>query len=193
MILRQYRDKINNGLSSEINDVLFEICDFINVKGQKNLVSIGQRTSDIYYVLKGGFVSQCFNEKHGKFHTVDFYLDDYQSYMSVLGAYSNNEKSSFQLKAFANSDVLVYQKDDLLALTEQSDEFHQFYYNSIISTIVNENKLRAKKLTLSSEEFYAFLLKEYLPIVKKVPSKYIAEYMGISPQWLSRIKHNYQS
>lgn len=35
-------------------------------------------------------------------------------------------------------------------------------------------------------------MKEHMPIVQKVPSKYIAEFMNISPQWLCKIKHKLQ-
>jgi hypothetical protein len=40
----------------------------------------------------------------------------------------------------------------------------------------------------SNEEIYNYLIDECNSVIKNVPSKYIAEFIGISAEWLSKTK-----
>ena len=43
-------------------------------------------------------------------------------------------------------------------------------------------------LTHTAEELYLMLFKEHLHLIKHIPLKYLASYIGITPQALSRIR-----
>ena len=49
--------------------------------------------------------------------------------------------------------------------------------------------MRANLISLNSLEMLKLLHKNYPQILLQVPSKYIADFLGISPQWLSKLKH----
>ena len=64
---------------------------------------------------------------------------------------------------------------------------------SVATEILNElfiNRLNKEmfRLSLSPEEKYKYLLKNEPHIIQTIPLKYIASYIGITPQALSRIR-----
>ena len=54
--------------------------------------------------------------------------------------------------------------------------------------MIAENDFRVKLITLSPEEMYNHITEKYPAVTMNVPSKYIAEFIGISAEWLSKIK-----
>jgi hypothetical protein len=104
-----------------------------------------------------------------------------------LIVFFENRPSDLQLKALRKSTVYAFSKVDLNFLTGD-DEFNRFYHQKIITALIEESSLKTKLISLSSESFYKYLLKEHKEIIQNVPSKYIAELMGITPQWLVKIK-----
>lgn len=46
-------------------------------------------------------------------------------------------------------------------------------------------------IALDSQEMFDFLTKKYPQLLQDVPSKYIANVLNITPQWLSRLKQRH--
>jgi len=65
---------------------------------------------------------------------------------------------------------------------------HTFYQNLIINMLLIESDLKSKLICFDAEDLYKYLINAYPELIINVPSKYIAEFMSISPQWLSKIK-----
>jgi hypothetical protein len=58
----------------------------------------------------------------------------------------------------------------------------------IYETLAVENNLKNKVISESSENLYKYLIASCPQVIKVVSSKYIAEFMGITPEWLSKLK-----
>ncbi len=54
--------------------------------------------------------------------------------------------------------------------------------------MTKENKLKPNLISFSTKERYNFIIEKMPAAVKIVSSKYIAEFCGTSPKWLSKIK-----
>ncbi|MEL6670459.1 MAG: hypothetical protein AAFP08_15920, partial [Bacteroidota bacterium] len=64
----------------------------------------------------------------------------------------------------------------------------RFYHDVVITAMVEENEVKTKLIAYSSREKYDFILQEMPTVIQKVPSKYIAEFCGISAEWLSKLR-----
>jgi hypothetical protein len=51
------------------------------------------------------------------------------------------------------------------------------------------NDFEMKIIAYSSERLYNYLIQNHPIIIQQVPTKFIAEFMGISSEWLSKLKH----
>jgi hypothetical protein len=107
--------------------------------------------------------------------------------MTQGDSFFSRKASSYELKAFQNSDILVFTRS-VIEQMRQKPFVAQFYDEMIIDAFQYENEFKSRLLTYNSKEFYQYLGKEFPEVVQTVPSKYIAEFIGISPEWLSKLR-----
>lgn len=164
------------------------IASMRNVKTHKSLVDYGENCQSIFFVLKGGFVMKVIHIESGEERTINFNLDSFQPFMTSPQSYFNSTPSNYKLQAIKNSDVLVFEKKDLFEVIKLNERIKDFYYQQIINALLLELDFRMKLITLSPQKLYELLISDYQEIIKNVPSKYVANFIGISPEWLSSLK-----
>jgi CRP-like cAMP-binding protein len=176
------------GLSEKLIEEVISISTLKSIKAQEVIITHGQVCKEMFFVVNGGFICSYWNEKLATERTVNFYLNNFQPFMTCLESFINQTKSEFSLKAFQNSTILVFQKEKLFDLISQNDTLKSFYLQQITQVLIAENDFRVKLITLSPEEMYNHITDKYPSVTLTVPSKYIAEFIGISAEWLSKIK-----
>jgi len=167
---------------------LAEITTFKHVKPQQKLSRVGELVQESYLVLKGGFVLQYVHPDTGAEKTVNFHLNNCHACMTIFESFLNQKPSRFQLKSFTNSDVMVFPLKEVNVLKTKNLQFKEFFDWGIQMDLLNEINMKTMLITQTTQELYQYLLKEKPQIIQQVPAKYIAEFMGISREWLSRIK-----
>ncbi len=168
-----------------------EIADKIEVKllnSNAVLLMPGTTCTHVHFVVSGGFVCRYFNENLETPKTINFYLDDLHPFMASVDSYFTQRPGNCELRAVRHSVVLSMSKKNLDALMLSNPMFQQFYDNLVIQALVEENELKLKIISHNAEQLYQYLLDELPSVIQKVPSKYIAEFMGISAEWLSKLK-----
>jgi hypothetical protein len=79
-------------------------------------------------------------------------------------------------------------KCDMDRLANQDAEIFKFLHSIISTVLIEENEMKMKIISETSESLYNFLINKCKPVIRMVPSKYIAEFMGITPEWLSKLR-----
>lgn len=179
----------NSNINPEIGQLLHQYGFKRKLKAQEILVEVGAQCDEIFYVLKGGFLRRFYNEQSDIFRTISFHLPSHRPFMTVNESYFGNIPSHYEIKAFQSSEVLSFSKTLIQEMYEQYSFLQKFYDTKIIEALLYENEFKARLISYSSKEFYQYLCEEHQEIIKNVPSKYIAEIMRISPEWLSKLKH----
>ena len=72
--------------------------------------------------------------------------------------------------------------------TDNQDLANFFNNYIIVNALKQESALRKMINAFSKEELYNYLIDNCNPVIKNIPSKYIAEFIGISAEWLSKTK-----
>lgn len=160
----------------------------IQVRSKDTLILPGEICKNIYLVAQGGFVCRYIHEKTGAAKTINFYLKDLHPIMACLDSYFTQKPTNCELKAISDSIVAALPKRDVDILKEKDGNFSKFYHDIVTTAMVEENELKTKLIAYSSKEKYDFIIQELPSVIQKVPSKYIAEFCGISPEWLSKLK-----
>jgi len=179
-----------HGLTNDLIDQLLNISTIEKIKNKTVLLDYGEKTNKIYYILKGGFVTKAWNEEKQIEKTISFNLNSFHPHMTEAKAYFFNLESENKIQAISNATVLSYYKSDLDKIASENNSFNKFSNHMIIQSLISENQLRSKLLTYSPKKFYTYLLDEHPEIIKTIPSKDIASFLGISEVWMSNIKHD---
>lgn len=96
--------------------------------------------------------------------------------------------TKLNIQATKNSLVYLIHKNDLAALYKKN-EFWQKFEKQMADRVYLSAKRRVEDLLYySPEKRYIHLLTENPLVFQKFPQKYIASYLGITPQSLSRIR-----
>ncbi|MEN0048472.1 MAG: hypothetical protein AAF806_15520 [Bacteroidota bacterium] len=175
-------------VAEESTQHLRKVLKVVRIKAQETPVIAGDVCRNMYIIVQGGFVCRYIHEKTGAAKTINFYLDNLHPIMTCVDSYFLQTPTNCELKAIEDAIVLDIPKHDLDILRKKDTYFAQFYHQMVITAMVEENELKTKLIAYSSKEKYDFIIEELSSVIQRVPSKYIAEFCGISAEWLSKIK-----
>jgi len=177
------------GLPEHLIDIVVDAGQLKSVKSQTTLIETGKQCEVIYFILKGSFVCRHLNKETGDKRVTGFHMCDFQPFMTCVDSYFTNTPTACDLLAISEAEVLTFRKNDMEKLAGAHQVLAAFYNAQIINALVSEHGFKTKLVQYSSESLYRYMIFNYPQIIQKIPSKYIAEFMGISPEWLSKLKH----
>ncbi len=178
------------GFPDEIIESIMEKGKQIKLKNQELLLQEGMVCKAMFFVLEGSLLSQYIDKETGKAKTVNFFSDSYSQIMTSPKSYHRELPSKVQLKAIEDSEVIAMHKTDIdYDITYKiSPTFKDFYIQCLINQLIRENEFKIQIITKTPKQLYNYLITEHPKIIEKFPSKNIAEFMGITAEWLSKIK-----
>ncbi|MCY1636024.1 Crp/Fnr family transcriptional regulator [Marinifilum sp. D737] len=175
-------------LPPEIYEFISDVGELRMVRSQQVVVDCGMQCSECFLVIDGAFVCQYFEEESLVERTVNFHTAYFHPFMTSVESYFFNKKSKYKLKAVRPSKVLVLKRPVVAELYKSAPLIYQLYFSLLTTSLSDEITLRSKLLSLPAEKLYAYLVKFHPQLIYNIPSKYIAEFMGISQEWLSKLK-----
>lgn len=175
-------------IPKKLAQVMLPYIEFKKVKSQSILVEVGAVCNQIFLVQKGAFVLSYIDSETGNEKAINFFTPKTQAFCTVSDSYFSGEPTQCRLKTIKNSLIVIFNKNDVDTVTKANNDIMNYYLSKLNETLIAENDFRMKLLTYSSQRFYDYILEKHPEIIQKIPSKYIAEFMGISREWLSKIK-----
>lgn len=123
----------------------------------------------------------------GKESTGDFFFEN--SFIGSLGSFLSQKPSRINIAAIEPCELLVLDYEKAMALLAEFPTMKK-----LAMIILQEEFLRAETreyalLELSPEERFQKLMAEHPKIFKRVPLHYVAGYLGITPETLSRYRN----
>lgn len=160
----------------------------LTLKKKEVLVSIGSTKKYVYFVAEGSLVTSTVSTE-GENKTVWFHLDDLFYMATCTDSYFDGTPTKFELKALEKSTVIRFSKESFDAWILKYPSFNRFYIEGITKDSLLMQELRTLKLISSTKEFIAILQDKHPSLVKRVSSKNMAHFLGISPEWYSKLKN----
>jgi len=112
------------------------------------------------------------------------------NWVTQYESFKNQTASPLSIKSLESSTLKVLSFDQMETLNEEFPSF-KIYTRSIVEEEFFKSISRTENLQfLSAEQRYEQMRSENPTLVNRVPQYYIANYLGIAPQSLSRIRKN---
>ncbi len=146
----------------------------------------GRKASLIGFVLEGNI--RQFYTRNGEEKTTYFFFENHfvTAYVSCL----TGAPSLLTIEALTPCRLLVFDYQDLLLLYAQSPAWQAFGRRIAEYALIGLEERMTGLLMLSAEERYEQLLRSGKDkIMERIPQHYIANYLGITPVSLSRIRN----
>ena len=174
-MLKQFHDIIEKAHLWE-KEVELKRNDFLKVKGS--------RDTNIYYVIEGSL--RIFVEDEYEEHTIRFGYQD--NFIAALDSFIKDEPSEFYIQALKKTKVKVISKKKFIQFID-SDIALMKMWQALMGELIYQQLEREKDLlTFSPRDRYDRVLKRSPRLFQEIPSKYIASYLRMSPETLSRFK-----
>jgi len=188
---RAFRDKLLELLEiDEVHmDTFFALLEFRKLKKKAFILKEGTVCDFIGFTIDGTLRTFYVNEEgdevnflfHFQKRIVDLGFTDYESFLLQT-------KSKLNIQAMEAAYVATISYDNWQKLTN-SDLYWQLFSKRITETVYIAAKGRIEELLYySPENRYIKLLENFPEILQQFPQKYIASYLGMQPQSLSRIR-----
>lgn len=123
---------------------------------------------------------------NGEEKTGQFFFDS--SWYTDLESFVSGEPSEQNIQALETSECLIISKKDLHQLYERSHTFERFGRLLVEYGFLGLRKKNKLLTNMSPEERYLDLLKNRPRVIERIQLIYIASYLGIQPESLSRIR-----
>ena len=158
-----------------------------SIKKKKDLNRKGEVCKDFAFVCKGFLRSYSIDEK-GIEHISRIALENY--WIGDLYSFFTGEPSEYAIEAIEDSELLTISFHDLdriyLEVPIMERFFRKLFVNAYVSTLHRLNSTVSE----SVEVRYKNLLKNHPNLFQRMPLNYIASYLGMTPESVSRIRKN---
>jgi CRP-like cAMP-binding protein len=153
-------------------------------KKKEFLLQEGKICNKITFVNNG--IMRLFYNVEGVENTIQFFFGDswYTDYASFLTGKPTIEN----LQALEESEVVQFKKEDLYKLYDSMPIFEKVGRIFAENAYLSISQLNQMKTNEEPELRYINLLKTRPELVQQIPQHYIASYLGIKPETLSRIR-----
>jgi CRP-like cAMP-binding protein len=137
------------------------------------------------YVVKGAFRSY-FIDYEGKEHTVQIAIEDW--FVSDFYSYITQTPATLFVEALEDSIILQMTYNDIEALCKEIHSLSEYFRITTERAFAFSRKRALSNLSKTAEERYLEILERYPDIVNRVPQKVIASYLGMTPEFMSKIR-----
>ena len=182
----QFIEYVNNiqALSSNAKDAIVNLCSTVDIKKNKNLQTIGQTCRTIYFVQEGTARINYYKEDKD---VTEYFAFENELIIRAESLFTG-KPSHKAIQALSDTTFIAIPANPLFELFEKYHDverlFRKIVERSYVDTI---NRLESLQFH-TAEERYQALIKKSPAVVREIPLKHIASYLGITQVSLSRIR-----
>lgn len=155
---------------------------------KNTIIEEQNKIGDYLYFINSGFIRLFYDDENGIENTNQISTSN-EFVVSYLDFIQGNPAKE-NIESITESELIRIKKADLRILIDQSENFKNFSV-TIFEKAMTATSNRANDLaTLSAEQRYKKLIQNQPEILQNIPIQYIASFLGMKPESLSRIRKN---
>ena len=146
----------------------------------------GDVCNQMNFVLRGCLRMYKIDDTGGT-HLLQFAAEN--NWITDLGSFHSEEPSTLAIDALEDSVVLQINQKDLISLYLSAPKFDRIFRVLIENSYVSLQKRLLQNISSSAEDRYQSFLETYPHLVNRLPQTQIASFLGITPEFLSRLRN----
>lgn len=140
--------------------------------------------------LSGFVISGCtktfYVDDEGQEHVIMFSIEDW--WTSDMGSYIAQKPADFNVQCIENTSLIQFSYEQQEGMLKEIPKLERFFRIIIERALVASQKRIVRNLSMSAKDRYLFFRKTYPKIDQRIPQYLIASYLGITKEFLSKIK-----
>ena len=154
-------------------------------KAKTILLKEGDVCTQSYFVTKGILRSYTIDE-NGVEHVVSFACPEW--WIADMYSYLSQRPGQLFIEVNEDAEVIVLTKENQEKLYTEVPKMERFFRILIENSLIANQKRLINNLTFTAEARYDIFTKKFHTILPYLPQKQIASYIGVTPEFFSRMK-----
>jgi CRP-like cAMP-binding protein len=158
----------------------------VKIKKRQFIVQPSFTTKCRHYVLKGAFRAYVVADE-GQDYTINFAIEDW--WITDYNSYIFQQPATMFVIALEDSVILQIDYDKEKELKASNHKFESFFRIIAERGLAFQQRRIISNLTHTAEERYENFISKYPQVVQRVPQYALASYLGMTTEFLSRIRN----
>ncbi len=173
-------------LSESEKSLISSFLTYKKIKKRDYFLQAGEVCTHTAFVLSGCLRAFLIDE-NGFERILQFAIEDW--WMADMKSFISQKPGNISIDAIENTHVALLSNQDHLELYQLCPKFERY------SRIISERRIGSyqervmESISLTAAERYENFAKRYPLFIQRLPQNQIAAYLGITPEFLSKIRH----
>ena len=174
-------------LSDDEVDFFISRLNFRKIRRRQYILQEGDICKHYTFVNKGCL--RLYNiDVNGVEHILQFAGEDW--WIADIGSFYKENPTSLYIDALEPTEILQIEKSDLIEAFVTYPSFDRVFRVLVENAFVGLQKRVLQNIGSTAEERYLTFVENYPQLVSRIPQTQIASYIGITPEFLSKIRKN---
>ena len=138
------------------------------------------------FVVRGCLRTYKIDEK-GNTHILQFATEN--NWINDLGSFHGVKPSTLNIDALEDTVVLQISRDDLISIYMEAPKFDRIFRVLVENAFVRLQERLMQNISSTAEERYYSFLELYPQLINRLSQVQIAAYIGVTPEFLSRLRN----
>ena len=154
-------------------------------KAKSILLSAGEVANCTYFVNSGILRSFNINDNIIE-HVLHFACEGW--WIGDMYSYISGKPGNLFLEVLEDAEVVIITKENQQQLYQEIPKLERFFRILAENSLVSHQERLMDNLSLTAEERFEKFCSKYPTLIQKVPQKQIASYIGVTPEFFSKMK-----
>ena len=154
-------------------------------KAKSILLSAGEIATCTYFVNSGILRSFNINDNIIE-HVLHFACEGW--WIGDMYSYISEKPGNLFIEVLEDAEVVIITKENHQQLYQEIPKLERFFRILAENSLVSHQERLMDNLSLTAEERFEKFCSKYPTLIQKVPQKHIASYIGVTPEFFSKMK-----
>lgn len=149
------------------------------------IIQQGDVCKTVNFIISG-CTKTFFIDPEGQEHIIMFSIEDW--WTSDLGSFITQTSAELNVQCIEHTQLIQFTYDNLESLYQEIPKLERLFRKIVERAFVASQKRIIRNFSLTAKERYQIFKKKYPKIDQRVPQYMIASYLGVTKEFLSKIK-----
>jgi len=154
-------------------------------KAKTILLSSGEIANCTYFVNSGILRSFNINDNIIE-HVLHFACEGW--WIGDMYSYISGKPGNLFIEVLEDAEVVIITKENQQQLYQEIPKLERFFRILAENSLVSHQERLMDNLSLTADERFEKFCSKYPTLIQKVPQKHIASYIGVTPEFFSKMK-----
>lgn len=156
-----------------------------SIKRKNYFLEEGAIAKDVAFVINGCLRAYSI-DNNGFEHILQFAPQDW--WITDMYSFVSGKPGTLFVDAVEDTEALLLSREDQLQLFNNIPKFERYFRILTEKSLVSSRQRMMDNLSLTAQERYETFCNYYPTLINALPQKMIASYIGVTPEFLSKMK-----